>query len=131
MKAAQRKLSDREGQLATVNQEARNLEAVIQELRKECQELKEALESAKYALEQETLSRVDLENKLQSKEEELNFKKEMYNKVQLAFCEYCGSRKYEFPKPNLKVRILREVSKYTGEGYWILCSLTEMSSGVC
>jgi len=82
LKAAQRKLSDREGQLATVNQEAKNLEAVIQELRKECQELKEALESAKYALEQETLSRVDLENKLQSKEEELNFKKEMYNKVQ-------------------------------------------------
>lgn len=82
LKAAQRKLSDREGQLATVNQEAKNLEGVIQELRKECQELKEALESAKYALEQETLSRVDLENKLQSKEEELNFKKEMYNKVQ-------------------------------------------------
>lgn len=80
LKAAQRKLSDREGQLVAVNQEAKNLEAVIQELRKECQELKEALESAKYALEQETLSRVDLENKLQSKEEELNFKKEMYNK---------------------------------------------------
>lgn len=80
LKAAQRKLSDREAQLATVNQEAKNLEGVILELRKECQELKDALESAKYALEQETLSRVDLENKLQSKEEELNFKKEMYNK---------------------------------------------------
>ena len=81
LKAAQRKLNDREGQLAAVNQEAKNLEAVIQELRKECQEMKEALESAKYTLEQETLSRVDLENKLQSKEEELNFKKDMYNKV--------------------------------------------------
>ena len=81
LKAAQRKLADREAQLLAVNQEAKNLEAVIQELRKECQELKDALESAKYTLEQETLTRVDLENKLQSKEEELNFKKEMYNKV--------------------------------------------------
>ena len=81
LKATQRKLSDREAQLSAVNQDAKNLEGVLQELRKECQELKDALESAKYALEQETLSRVDLENKLQSKEEELNFKKEMYNKV--------------------------------------------------
>jgi len=81
LKVAQRKLSDKEAQLVIVNQEAKNLEAVVQELRKECQELKDALESAKYALEQETLTRVDLENKLQSKEEELNFKKEMYNKV--------------------------------------------------
>ena len=81
MKATQRKLSDKEGQLVTVNQEARNLESVVQELRKECQELKDALESAKYALEQETLTRVDLDNKLQSKDEELNFKKEMYHKV--------------------------------------------------
>lgn len=80
LKASQRKLCDRDAQLVNVNQEAKKLEAVIQDLRKECQELKDALESAKYALEQETLSRVDLENKLQSKEEELNFKKEMYSK---------------------------------------------------
>ena len=81
MKAAQRKLSDREGQLAEVNQEAKNLEAVIQELRKECQELKEALESAKYALEQETLSRVDLESRLQLKKAELVSIKEKHEKV--------------------------------------------------
>ena len=81
LKAAQRKLSDKESQLLMVNQEARSLESVLQELRKECQELKDSLESAKYTLEQETLTRVDLENKLQSKEEELSFKKEMYNKV--------------------------------------------------
>lgn len=80
LKAAQRKLSDKESQLLMVNQEARSLESVLQELRKECQELKDSLESAKYTLEQETLTRVDLENKLQSKEEELSFKKEMYNK---------------------------------------------------
>ncbi|CAH3169321.1 unnamed protein product [Porites lobata] len=80
LKAAQRKLSDKEAQLAAVNREAKNLEDVVKDLQKECQELKDALESAKYALEQETLSRVDLENKLQSKDEELNFKKEMYSK---------------------------------------------------
>ena len=105
LKAAQRKLSDREAQLATVNQEAKNLEGVILELRKECQELKDALESAKYALEQETLSRVDLENKLQSKEEELNFKKEMYNKVKVSedfFKNFCS--KLEIPSQLLIIK---------------------------
>lgn len=85
LKASHRKLSEKEAQLSVVNQEARSLESVLEELRKECQELKDSLESAKYALEQETLSRVDLENKLQSKDEELNFKKEMYNKVMICF----------------------------------------------
>lgn len=85
LKASHRKLSEKEAQLSVVNQEARSLQSVLEELRKECQELKDSLESAKYALEQETLSRVDLENKLQSKDEELNFKKEMYNKVMICF----------------------------------------------
>lgn len=85
LKAALRKISDKEAHLAVVNQEAKNLEAVVQELRKECQELNDSLASAKYALEQETLTRVDLENKLQSKEEELSFKKEMYNKVRKTY----------------------------------------------
>ncbi|XP_078370089.1 lamin-B1.S-like isoform X2 [Oculina patagonica] len=71
LKAAQRKLSDKEGQLAAVNQEVRNLEAVVQELRKECQELKEALELANYGLEQERLLRVDLESRLQIRDAEL------------------------------------------------------------
>ncbi|KAL9986450.1 hypothetical protein ACROYT_G000603 [Oculina patagonica] len=83
LKAAQRKLSDREGQLAAVNQEVRNLEAVIQELRKECQELKEALELAKYGLEQERLLKVDLESKLQSKKAEFVSKKEKHKKEML------------------------------------------------
>ena len=84
LKAALMKLSDREGQLAAVNQEAKNLEAVIQELRKECQELKDALESAKYALEQETLSRVDLESKLQLRVAELLSKNEKHEKVRIS-----------------------------------------------
>lgn len=76
----QKQLSDKESHLSRVNQEARNLDKVVKELTKECQELKDALESAKYSLEQETLTRVDLENKLQSLREELNFKKQVYNK---------------------------------------------------
>ena len=60
-----------------------NLEAVVQELRKECQKLKEALESAKYVLEQERRTRVELENKLQLMEDELNSKKETHKKVTL------------------------------------------------
>jgi len=39
------------------------------------------LDSAKYNLEQETLNRVDLQNQLQSLKEELNFKKNVYDKV--------------------------------------------------
>ncbi|XP_031571997.1 lamin-A-like isoform X2 [Actinia tenebrosa] len=75
-----KQLADKENQLSKVNTEARNLEEVMRELQSECQELKDALESAKYALEQETLSRVDLENKLQSLKEELIFKKSVYDK---------------------------------------------------
>jgi chromosome segregation ATPase len=76
-----KQLSDKENQLSKVNNEARNLEQVMRELQSECQELKEALEAAKYALEQETLTRVDLENKLQSLKEELSFKRSVYDKV--------------------------------------------------
>ena len=81
LKGTQKQLTDKEAQLSRANIEAKNLESVVHELRKECQELKESLESAKYALEQETLTRVDLENKLQSAKEELSFKSQMYNTV--------------------------------------------------
>ena len=81
LKVTQKQLSDKESQLSRVNQEALNLDKVVKDLTKECKELKDALESAKYSLEQETLNRVDLENKLQSLREELNFKKQIYSKV--------------------------------------------------
>lgn len=78
-----KQFADKENQLSKVNTEAKNLEQVMRELQSECQELKDALESAKYALEQETLTRVDLENKLQSLKEELSFKRSVYDKVGL------------------------------------------------
>ena len=83
LKATQRKLSDREAQLVAVNKEAKNLEGVIQELRKECQKLKDELESATYALEQESLFRVDLESKLQSRIDEIVSMKERYEEVRI------------------------------------------------
>ncbi|EDO37225.1 predicted protein [Nematostella vectensis] len=73
-------LHDKENQLTRRNQEALNLESVLRELQGECEELKDALKAAKYALEQETLTRVDLENRCQSLQEEQNFKKQMYDK---------------------------------------------------
>ena len=86
----------------------------MHELRKECQELKEALESAKYALEEETLTRVDLENKLQSAKEELSFKKQMHEKVG-------GCCVLKFPWTNKKVTdffMEHCLSVYLPTQYW-------------
>ena len=90
LKGVRKRLSDKESQLVALNDEVKHVEGMVVELKKECQDLRDSLESAKYALEQETLTRVDLENKLQSKEEELNFKKEMYHKVNIKI-NYCIS----------------------------------------
>ena len=98
LKGVQKQLADKEAQLGRAMTEAHNLEGVVHELRKECQELKEALESAKYALEEETLTRVDLENKLQSAKEELSFKKQMHEKVG-------GCCVLKFPWTNKKLQI--------------------------
>lgn len=81
LKAAQRKLSEREEQLVARNQEIRNLEAFLLELKKECQELKDALESANYSLEQETLLKMDLERKLLAMKAELVSIKEEHETV--------------------------------------------------
>ena len=81
LKAAQRKLSEREEQLVARNQEIKNLEAIILELKRECQELKDALDSANYSLEQEILLKMDLERKLQAKKGELVSIKEKHEKV--------------------------------------------------
>ena len=81
MKAARRKLADKEAQLVMVNQEVRNLEAEVQRLTIECQELRDARASAKYDLEQVTLVKVSLEKKLKSTEEELKTTKEIHEEV--------------------------------------------------
>ncbi|KXJ25965.1 lamin-L(I) [Exaiptasia diaphana] len=75
-----KQLADLENQLSKANHEIASLQDRVSELESENKELKETLDSAKYNLEQETLSRVDLQNQVQSLKEELNFKKNVYDK---------------------------------------------------
>ena len=53
----------------------------VKELEQELEELKASMESLKSQLETETLSKVDLQNNIQSLREELAFKKKMYEEV--------------------------------------------------
>lgn len=53
----------------------------VKELEQELEELKTTTESVKSQLEAETLSKVDLQNNIQSLREELAFKKKMYEEV--------------------------------------------------
>ena len=53
----------------------------VKELEQELEELKATMESVKSQLEAETLSKVDLQNNIQSLREELAFKKKMYEEV--------------------------------------------------
>lgn len=53
----------------------------MKELEQELEELKATLEGVKGQLEAETLSKVDLQNNIQSLREDLAFKKKMYEEV--------------------------------------------------
>ena len=53
----------------------------MKELEQEVEELKATLEGVKAQLEAETLSKVDLQNNIQSLREDLAFKKKMYEEV--------------------------------------------------
>jgi lamin B len=53
----------------------------LQKLRAENEALDRQLQTARRQLEEETLLRVDLENRLQSQREELGFNKQLYEKV--------------------------------------------------
>lgn len=53
----------------------------VKDLEQELEELKANLEGVKNQLESETLSKVDLQNNIQSLREELAFKKKMYDEV--------------------------------------------------
>ena len=84
LKTAQWQLSEKERQLVARNQDIKELEAKLLQRIKECQELRDALESAKYNLEQETLSKIDLESKLLAKKRELDSMKKKFEKVMLS-----------------------------------------------
>ena len=53
----------------------------MKELEQDLEETKSALDNVKSQLEAETLSKVDLQNNIQSLKEDLAFKKKMYEEV--------------------------------------------------
>uniref|UniRef100_A0A6Q2XYI6 Lamin B1 n=1 Tax=Esox lucius TaxID=8010 RepID=A0A6Q2XYI6_ESOLU len=71
-------LNSKEALLATTLTEKRALEASLADLQGAIQELEAGLNSAKKQLGEETLLRVDLENRCQSLSEELEFRKNMF-----------------------------------------------------
>lgn len=76
------KLSHSEKILEKAIRDRRKMEGDIDVLQKENAALKEAVETSKCSLEEEILLRVDIEHQLQSTKEEMNFKQQMFNKVE-------------------------------------------------
>ncbi|KAL0965013.1 hypothetical protein UPYG_G00275640 [Umbra pygmaea] len=72
------KLNSREAVLASALSEKKALETSLADLQGTIQELEAGLNSAKKQLGEETLLRVDLENRCQSLSEELEFRKNMF-----------------------------------------------------
>ncbi|KAB5543606.1 hypothetical protein PHYPO_G00081180 [Pangasianodon hypophthalmus] len=71
-------LNTKEASLSTAYSEKKALEAMLADLHAQIQELEAALVSAKKQLGDETLLRVDVENRCQSLAEELEFRKNMF-----------------------------------------------------
>ncbi|KAM9456589.1 lamin-B1 isoform 1-T2 [Clarias gariepinus] len=71
-------LNTKEASLATAYSEKKGLEAMLADLQAQIQELEAGLVSAKKQLGEETLLRVDVENRCQSLVEELDFRKNMF-----------------------------------------------------
>ncbi|KTG25060.1 hypothetical protein cypCar_00009401 [Cyprinus carpio] len=78
LKEAEALLNSKEAALNTAASERRALENTLTDLQLHVQELEGGLSSAKKQLSDETLLRVDLENRCQSLTEELDFRKNMF-----------------------------------------------------
>jgi len=78
LKDLEAQLNSKEAVLATALSENRALEASLADLQGQIQELDAGLTAAKKQLGDETLLRVDLENRCQSLSEELHFRKNMF-----------------------------------------------------
>ena len=76
------KLSQNEKVLEKTIRDKRKMESDLVVLEKENIALKEAVETSKCSLEEEILLRVEIEHQLQSTKEEMNFKQQMFNKVE-------------------------------------------------
>ncbi|XP_058644332.1 lamin-B1 [Onychostoma macrolepis] len=78
LREAEALLNSREAALNTAESERKALEISVTDLQLQLQELEGGLSSAKKQLSDETLLRVDLENRCQSLVEELDFRKNMF-----------------------------------------------------
>ncbi|XP_043106523.1 lamin-B1 [Puntigrus tetrazona] len=78
LREAEALLNSREASLNTAVSERKALESSVTDLQLRLQELEAGLSSAKKQLSDETLLRVDLENRCQSLVEELDFRKNMF-----------------------------------------------------
>ena len=82
----------------------------MKEFEAELEELRSTLEAMKESLEAETLSKVDLQNSIQSLKEELAFRKKVYEEVREVFEEMkdeeCVGEK------NVEIRVRRGECKY-------------------
>ncbi|KAF7701299.1 lamin-B1 [Silurus meridionalis] len=78
LKELEASLNTKDANLATAYSEKKALEAMLAELQSQIQELEAGLVSAKKQLGDETLLRVDVENRCQSLVEELDFRKNMF-----------------------------------------------------
>ena len=76
-----RKLNDKEASLSTLQSEHNKLKELYDSLTLENKNLSSALDSTQYDLEQKTLDKVDLENRIQTLTEDLDFKKRTYEQV--------------------------------------------------
>lgn len=73
-------VNDLKAKLAQALTERKNAEAELKEVNDENQNLKKRLEAARVQIEEETIMRVDMENRHQTMKEELNFRKNLYIK---------------------------------------------------
>ncbi|KAM6902340.1 lamin-B1 [Xenentodon cancila] len=78
LKDVEAQLNSKDAMLATAMSEKRGLEATLAELQEQLQELDTGLAQAKKQLADETLMRIDLENRCQSLTEEMVFRKSMH-----------------------------------------------------
>ncbi|XP_056425884.1 lamin-B2 [Hyla sarda] len=93
-----------EAELSATLEEKRNLEADLADLRAQLAKAEDARSVAKRQLESETLMRVDLENRCQSLQEELEFRKNVYEEEfretkkrhERSFVELDRGQKYEY-----------------------------------
>lgn len=79
-KILDRKLHDRDAAYGNLQTEYRTIKDQFEDLKKENSSLQDSLNSDRYDLEQRTLDKVDLENRIQTLIEDSDFKKRMYEK---------------------------------------------------